>query len=112
MWLSSRPLMCFLRAVYERRIATACARAKRRRPWPTTLWENRPASAEHVLRHAGLGEDVVARSLELRAQRVQVNIEQPALPFAHLAADDHGLDVAAIHHLNDRARHMVDREDV
>src|ERR1041384_6377590 len=50
-----------------------------------------PASVrpEHVLRDPSGREQEVARGLELATQAVQVDVEQPPLPFAHLAGDDH-----------------------
>src|SRR5882757_693635 len=41
--------------------------------------------AEQVLRNAGRLEDVIARRLELPAQRRQIDIEQLPVPLAHLA---------------------------
>ena len=54
-------------------------------------------AAEQVLRNAGLGEDKVARGLELASQPVEIDVEQLPLPLAYLARDDHGLDVGAVH---------------
>src|SRR3979490_3566102 len=45
----------------------------------------------------GLAEYVIARLLDPPAQVVEVDIQQPALPLAHLAGDDHRLDVGSIH---------------
>src|SRR5207247_5031913 len=52
--------------------------------------------AEQVLLDARRGEDVVARILELLAQARNIDVEQLSLPLAHLARDDHRLDVGAI----------------
>src|SRR5205823_13252386 len=68
--------------------------------------------AVQVLQYTRLGEDEVARALELPAQMVQVDVEQLPLPLAHLARDDHGLDVAAVHQGDDRSRHVVERRNV
>jgi hypothetical protein len=54
-------------------------------------------------------EDVVARVLKLAAQHRQIDVEQAPLPRAHLASDNHGLDVGAIHQRYGRPRHLVDR---
>jgi hypothetical protein len=54
-------------------------------------------AAEQVLRDARRREDIVARGIELLAQMRQIDVEQLSLPLAHLARDDHGLDVGAIH---------------
>jgi hypothetical protein len=53
-------------------------------------------------------EDVVARVLKLAAQHRQIDVEQAPLPRAHLAGDNHGLGVGAIHQRYDRPRHLVD----
>jgi hypothetical protein len=53
--------------------------------------------SEQVLRNAGRIEDVVARVLKLAAQHRQIDVEQTPLPLAHLAGNDHGLDIGAIH---------------
>jgi hypothetical protein len=54
-------------------------------------------AAEQILRNTRGVEDEVARSLKLAAQRMQIDIEQPPLPLAHFAGDDHGLHIGAIH---------------
>jgi hypothetical protein len=46
-----------------------------------------PGSVEWVLRDSCLGEDKVTR-LELLSQRVEIDVEQPPLPFADLSGDD------------------------
>src|SRR5256885_12148126 len=84
---------------------------------PSSPWKPRGLragirSAIQVLRDLRCGEDVVARVLELPAQMVQIDIEQLPLPFAHLARDDHGLDVGAVHQRDDRSRHIVERRYV
>src|SRR5215470_15860609 len=66
-------------------------------------------TAEGILRDARRGKDEVARGLELPAQAAQIDAEQPALPLAHFARDDHRLDVRAIHQRHHRAGHVVDR---
>src|SRR5947207_12454425 len=68
--------------------------------------------AVQVLQYTRLGEDEVARTLELPAQMVQIDIEQLPLPLAHLARDDHRLDVGAVHQRDDRPRHVVERRHV
>src|SRR5215211_6393196 len=47
-----------------------------------------PRLAEQVLRDPRLGKDEVARCLELLAQPVEIDVEQPPLPLADLAGDD------------------------
>jgi len=69
-------------------------------------------TAEQVLRDARGREDVVARGLELLTQPVQIDVEQMPLPLAHLAGDDHGLDVGAIHQRHHSAGHLVQRRHV
>src|SRR5712691_1002336 len=69
-------------------------------------------AAEQVLLDARRGEDVVARVLKLPPQPRQIDVEQLAFPFAHLARDDDRLDVGAIHQRYHRARHLVERRDV
>src|SRR6267142_4341888 len=56
-----------------------------------------PHLAVQVLRDARRSEDVVARVLELPSQTVHIDVEQLPLPFAHLARNDHRLDVGAVH---------------
>ena len=58
------------------------------------------------------GEDMVARVLELPAQVRKIDVEQLALPLAHLAGDDHRLDVGAVHQRDHRPRHLVERRHV
>src|SRR5262249_40945658 len=70
------------------------------------------ASAEQVLRNTRRLEDVVARCFELLAQLGQIEVEQPPLPFAHLARNDHGLYVGSVHERYDRARHVIDRRHI
>src|SRR5206468_9090130 len=70
------------------------------------------AGAEQILWNTRRVEDEVARSLELAAQTRQVDVEQPPLPLANLARDDHGLDVGAVHQRDDRAGHIVQRRDI
>jgi hypothetical protein len=53
-------------------------------------------AAEKVLRKPSRIEDTVARVLKLAAQHRQIDVEQAPLPLAHLAGDNHGLDVGAI----------------
>src|SRR4051812_14771570 len=57
-------------------------------------------------------EEEGARVLELLAQPGLVDLEELTFPFAHLAGDAHGLDIAALHHLHDSTRYVVDREHV
>src|SRR5215813_3996862 len=85
------------------------ARGGRSRPSPAV---RSPSLAEQILLHARRAEDEVARLLELAAQPPQIDVEQLALPLAHLAGHDHGLDIAALHHLHDSTRYVVDREYV
>jgi hypothetical protein len=66
-------------------------------------------TTEQVLRDTRSREEVVARGLDLLTQPVQIDVEQLPLPLAHLAGDDHGLDIGAIHQGNDRAGHLVRR---
>src|SRR5690349_4936109 len=68
--------------------------------------------AEQVLRNACRGEKKVARGLDLLQQPPQIDIEQLSPPLAHLARDDHGLDVGAVHQRYDRARNLVERRHV
>src|ERR1051325_11895154 len=84
-------------------------KGRRSPPLSSLPWR---ALAEQVLRDARRLIEEVARCHELGAQAVEIDIEQRALPFADFARDDHGFDVAAIHHLHDRSRHVIDREDV
>ena len=42
----------------------------------------------------------------------QIDVEQLALPFAHLARDDDGLDIGAIHQRHHRPRHLVERRRI
>src|SRR6267378_4366433 len=70
------------------------------------------SSAVQVLRDLRRGEDIVARVLELAAQIVQVDVEQLPLPLAHLARDDDGLDVGAVHQRHYGPRHVVERRHV
>jgi hypothetical protein len=67
---------------------------------------------EEILRNAGPSEEVVAGVLEVAPQPVQIDVEQAALPLAHLAGDDHGLDVGAIHQRDHRSGHVVERRHV
>src|SRR5437899_10650534 len=52
----------------------------------------------------GLAEYVIARILELPAQVVEVDIQQPALPLAHLSCVDLRLDVGPIYDLQHSPR--------
>src|SRR5262245_29481230 len=81
---------------------------------PTTLRSSPAASClpEQVLRDARRFEAEVARLLELPTQPAHVDVEQLSFPLAHLAGDDHGFDIAALHHLHDSTRYVVDREHV
>src|SRR5262249_46664405 len=72
----------------------------------------RSLAAEQILRDAGRGENVVARVLELPAQIWQIDVKQLALPLAHLARDDHRLDVGAIHRRYDGPGHLIERRHV
>ena len=65
-----------------------------------------------VLRDPRGLEDEVARVLELPAQPAQVDVEEPPVPLAHLARDDHGFDVAALHQRHHGARHVVERRRI
>jgi len=65
-----------------------------------------------MLRNTRLLEDVVARVLELIAQAREVDVEQLALPLAHLAGDDDRLDVGALHQRHDRAGYVIERGHV
>src|SRR5215510_14537369 len=95
------------------RLASSPGRKKRTgRPEPPLAAVRSPSLAEQVLRHARRAEDEVARVLQFAAQPAQVYVEQLSFPFAHLAGDDHGLDIAALHHLHDSTRYVVDREHV
>src|SRR5262245_27978922 len=105
-------------------IGRACSRALL--GWPPSLAEKNgrggrsrpspavrsPSLAKQVLRNARRGEAEVARLLQFAAQPAQVYVEQLSFPFAHLAGDDHGLDIAALNHLHDSTRYVVDREHV
>src|SRR5437667_8564336 len=79
---------------------------------PETQGSSGIRSAVQVLRDLRCGEDSVARILELPAQVVKVDVEQLPLPLAHLARDDHRLDVGAVHQGYDRPRHVVERRHV
>src|SRR3954470_6921520 len=69
-------------------------------------------AAEQVLRNSRSREQEVPGGFELVTQVVEVDVEQLALPLAHLAGDDHGLDVGAIHQGYDRAGHLVERRHI
>jgi hypothetical protein len=62
-------------------------------------------AAEQVLRNGCGPEQVIPRGLELLAQIRQVDVEQLALPLAHL-------DVGAIHQRDNRPRHPVERRHI
>jgi len=47
-----------------------------------------------------------------RRRLFQVHVEQLPLPLAHLARNDHGFDVGAVHQRYDRPRHVVERRHV
>src|SRR5215831_7351561 len=69
-------------------------------------------AAEQVLGNARRGEDVIARGFQLPTQMRQIDVEELPLPFAHLAGDDHGLDIGAVHQRHDRTRHLVERRHI
>src|SRR3989454_363884 len=62
------------------------------------------ASRDFIFAKAGIKQDLT--------QVRQIDVEQLSLPLAHLACDDHGLDVSAVHQRDDRSRHVVERRHV
>ena len=68
--------------------------------------------AASIRRDVCLTKDIVARGLKLLTQPREIDVEQLTLPLAHLARDDHGLNVGAFHQRNDRAGYLVERRHV
>jgi len=73
---------------------------------------SRAAGAKQIGRIANPRENPVARLLDQPAQTAEVDADELALPFDDFAGDQHGLDIARVHHRHHRSRHVVQWEDI
>src|SRR5882762_9162076 len=100
-WVCDRGAASGKRSMPRTRAACAQDRADPRkkrggRSRPAFLRISASVGAEQVLVDVRRLEQEVARSLELPAKVRQIDVDQLPLPLAHLAGDDHGLDVGAV----------------
>src|SRR5713226_4725585 len=73
---------------------------------------NAVASAEQIHPKSGTPDDGIARLLHQSADALPVDADQAASPFAHLAGDEDGLDMAGVHEIHHGSRRIVERPDV